>query len=93
MSHPSPLWQRSACALWRRSGQTLVLKANDTDELVTLGHAGLELWVELAEPLTLEEVSIRLAALFGVEPEQVAADLAPLLDDLEDRHLVHRLAA
>lgn len=93
MTRPGPLWQRSACALWRRSGQTLVLKSQDPDELVTLDQAGLALWRELEEPLTLEEVSVRLAALFGADPEQVAADLVPLLDDLEGRRLVHRLAA
>ena len=87
MSHPSPLWQRSACALWRRSGQTLVVKPHDTDELVLLDRAGLELWVELAEPLTFEELSARLAALFGVEPEQVAADLHHQQSAHEDQPL------
>lgn len=87
------VWERDPHVLWRRSGTLVVLKAPAADELVTLDESGLELWSELEQPVTLQEVADRLAERYGVSPSQVAADLEPLFDDLERLHLIHRRVA
>jgi hypothetical protein len=84
------VWERDPHVLWRRIGTRVVLKAPTANELVTLDESGLELWTELEQPVTLQEVADRLGERYGVSPSQVAADLEPLFDDLERLHLIHR---
>lgn len=93
MTEPSPRWERSPYVLWRRSGRRIVLKLPDRDELVILDRSGVELWDELTGPVTVLQVAEVLGVRFGVDPELVAADIVPVLADLEARDLVHRWPA
>ena len=83
---------REPGVLWRRSGDRLLLMPSRSSDVCVLEATGLALWDALAEPAALSEVAARLGALYAVPPEQVAADLEPVLDDLERRHLVRRSA-
>jgi hypothetical protein len=51
------------------------------------GTGGL-LWDLLAEETTVDELTSTLAAAFAVDPEVIAVDIRPVLDDLVERALV-----
>lgn len=87
------VWERDRSVLWRRSGDTAVLKCPDRDDIVTLDGSGLAVWSELERPATVEEVAARLGARFDVPASTVAVDLTRLLADLERLHVVSSHAA
>lgn len=90
---PRVLWVRSPDVLWRRTLEAVVLLAPDTGEIITLTATGQALWEALEEPGTVPEVAARVADGYDVAPEVVAADIAPVLHDLERRHVVRHTAA
>ena len=87
------LWKRDERVLWRRSGNTALLKHPDVDDVVQLDQTGLALWSALNVPATLVQVAERLALRYGVDPTQVAHDLGPVLSELEGLQLVRRTCA
>lgn len=83
---------REPGVLWRRSGDQVLLMPAASLDVCVLGETGLALWEALAEPVGLREVSVRLSARYEVPAERVAADLEPVLEDLDRRQLVRRCA-
>jgi hypothetical protein len=72
-------WARNAEALWRRTGDDVLVLAPEGDGVVALGHPGSEVWDVLAAPATAPEVIGALATLAGDEP---LPDVERLLEDL-----------
>jgi hypothetical protein len=46
------------------------------------------LWELLTEPIELSELSAVMATAFAVDPQVIAADVLPILEDLTRRGLV-----
>jgi hypothetical protein len=74
--------------LWRRSGDAVVLLPAGAQQVLTLEGSGVHLWHLLAEPIALDEAAATLAEAYGTTPDRVAADIAPVLDDLSRRNAV-----
>ena len=76
---------RSPRTLWRIAGDSVVLlPVIDDDEsspLVISGSAAL-LWHLLDRPISIGELSGRLAAAYGVESSLICADVSPLIERL-----------
>jgi hypothetical protein len=86
-------WARNDAVLWRRSGAAIVLKLPKDTEIVALEHSGHALWEALAEPATLRQLVLRLGDGYDVAAEVIEQDLRAVLEDLERRDFVRRVAA
>jgi Coenzyme PQQ synthesis protein D (PqqD) len=73
--------QRSKRALWRRTTRGLVVLPPRGEPIVVSGPA-VPIWDILAEPVTAEELSERLAARFAVPAQRVLSQIAPVLQQL-----------
>lgn len=60
----------------------------DTGSCFALDPIGAVIWQWLDQPLTLDQLCLKLLDLYEVEPEVCRADVARLLDDLLDAGLV-----
>jgi hypothetical protein len=67
--------------LWR-AGEFGVVLAAPGHEPLTLTGTGRALWDALAQPIDPGVLATDLAASFRADPAVVAADLAPVLDEL-----------
>ncbi|MGH9178401.1 MAG: PqqD family protein [Acidimicrobiales bacterium] len=74
--------------LWRRTATAVVLLPLEHGEVFELAGTGAALWDVLAEPVTLGEAADALSTAFGTSPEQVAADIEPVLVELARRGVV-----
>lgn len=88
----APRLRRRPDVLWRRSLDAVVLLPTGADDVITLAGTGPALWELLAEWRTAEDLVEILAAAFGAEVGAVAADVAPLLTELEIRRVVETAA-
>jgi hypothetical protein len=75
-------YRRRPDALWRRSLAAVVVLPRGSDEPITLGATGPEVWELLAEWRTLDDFAAVLAELHAADPATVAADVTRLLDTL-----------
>jgi hypothetical protein len=57
-------WARAAEALWRRSGDEVIVLPRHATDPIGLGHPGSEVWEVLTEPASAADVRARLG---GVE--------------------------
>ncbi len=86
---PAIRWRRSVDALWRVVPGGLVALALDGEarpQLIT-GPA-VETWDLLEDPHTVVDLIALLAQRYGVDPDDVADDVAGLIADLADHGLV-----
>ncbi|MGH3371757.1 MAG: PqqD family protein [Nocardioidaceae bacterium] len=68
--------------LWRRTYDRVVLLLPGSGEFVTLKGTGCDLWAALEAPGSLGELAERLAEAYGAPVAQIAADIAPVIDEL-----------
>ncbi len=76
------VWRRDARALWRRSGQRAIVLAPGRDDHLLLTGTAYAIWQLLTEPMDESAVADAVAAAYGVEADQVGAELQPFLEDL-----------
>jgi Coenzyme PQQ synthesis protein D (PqqD) len=81
---------RSDRVLWRRGFQSVLLLQPGRHEVVSLSGAGTALWELLATPRTVAEAADRLSGEYGVPADQVATDIAGVLEDLAKREILYR---
>lgn len=86
-------WVRREDVLWRSAGASVLLMRVDEPGIVTLEHSGWAVWLALEQPVTVREVATQLAEVYGESVERIMNDLQDVLSDLEQRHLVRRVAA
>ena len=65
------------------SGQTVMLDP-ESDRYLRLNETGGMLWEELAEPMTIAELSARLAERAGIDPERADTDTIAFVRGLLD---------
>ena len=75
--------QRSERTLWRRTTRGLVVLPPHGEPIVVSGPA-VPIWEILAEPVTAEELSERLAARFALPAQRVLSQIVPVLQRLRD---------
>jgi hypothetical protein len=75
------VYQRAE-VLWRRTFDRLLLLVPTNGEAVTLQGTGADLWAQLAEPGSIAELAERLAEAYVAPVEQIASDIAPVLEAL-----------
>ena len=81
-------YARRERVLWRRSGDAVVLLPADGSQVFTLEGSGVDLWQLLAEPIALDEAARALADVYGTTSDEVAADIAPVLEELSRREVI-----
>ncbi len=93
MSDAPPRYQRHPEALHRQleDGVLLLAGRGDQDQPVFVEGTGSVLWELLADPWSLDELVAALAEAYGADPAEVAAGVAPVLDQLVDEGVVTRL--
>lgn len=75
-------WSRDPRALWRRSGDRVIVLTPDRDDPLVLTGVGCASWELLAAPMVEGELFATLGELYGVDDDQVAGDLVPFLEQL-----------
>jgi hypothetical protein len=79
-----PVYRRGD-VLWRRTYDRVLILMPASGEVLTLQATACEMWAALEDPGSLDEVSRRLAAVYDAPLEQIASDVAPVLEELERR--------
>jgi hypothetical protein len=82
---------RNEAVLVRRTPDGLVLLPLPRRQVVTVTGAGSLLWDLLEEPRSVEQLGLLLADTFAAEPEHIARDIAPVVEDLAARRVLHRI--
>ncbi len=78
----APRLERAPSTLWRAGEFGVVLLAPRAAAPVTLGGTGRGLWDALAEPRTREQLASDLAAAYDADPQVVADDIEPVVEQL-----------
>jgi hypothetical protein len=86
-------YRRTPRALNRTVGPEVVLAAADREGFDVLPGTAAAVWILLDEPATLVTVAEKLSALYDTTADRIAADVAPLLDELVDRGWLEQLDA
>ena len=68
--------------MWRRGDFGVVVLGEGRPEPLTLAGTGVAIWDALDRPQRRRDLVDRLAAEFGADRALVAADVAPVVDDL-----------
>lgn len=84
-------YARAEAVLWRRTATAVVLLPLEDGDVFELAGTGAALWDLLAEPVTVGEAAVALSTAFRTSPEQVAADIEPVLVELARRGVVTEL--
>ena len=69
--------------VWRRTYDRVIILVPDGVGFLTLSATGCDLWAALEQPGTVRALAQRLAAIYGAPVEHIAADIVPVIEDLE----------
>jgi hypothetical protein len=78
----SHVWGRDPRALWRRSGDRVIVLPSTADAPLVLTGTGRVAWELLHEPTPEEELIGALAELYGTDRDTVGRELVPFLRGL-----------
>ena len=82
---------RRADVLWRATMDAVLIRPPGATELTKLAGTGRSLWAVLEEPTSFDDVCTRLATEYDAAVDEVAADVAPVVDDLVERGVLERV--
>jgi hypothetical protein len=74
--------QRDERVVWRYAADSVVLLPPGATDPILLGGTGQDLWVLLAEPITLTTIIDALAQAYGMPSESIAADVTSVVEML-----------
>lgn len=83
-------WQRDPCALWRRSGDRIVVAPSGAGDSVLLEGTAAITWRLLEEPMEHTELLALLGGLFEADPDTIETEVEPFLVQLVDIGAVAR---
>jgi hypothetical protein len=75
-------WRRHPQALWRRSGDRVLVLTSGGDGPLLLTGVGCVSWELLASPMAEGELFATLGELYGVDDDRVVGDIVPFLEQL-----------
>ncbi|MEO8374517.1 MAG: PqqD family protein [Sphingomonas bacterium] len=84
------MWTRDAECVGTEVEDALVLLDLDGGSYFALNGPAADIWEALAEPVSQAQLVDRLVAKYRVSPEQCAASVARVLDDLAGKGLARR---
>lgn len=84
------VYRRNPAVIHRDTLNGVLLLAPDSDEPVLVTSPGDVVWELLERPTAFGELVMLLADAYKAPAEQVANDIAPLLDELCTMHVVER---
>jgi pyrroloquinoline quinone biosynthesis protein D len=91
MPQDDPLYRRKTDVLAAQLSEAeLVLLGPASERYVGLDPVAADVWAALDVPRTVAQLAAALAARYDAPPDQIAADIAPMLAQLEDEGLVER---
>jgi Coenzyme PQQ synthesis protein D (PqqD) len=77
-----PAYRRRSDVPWRRSLDAVLFLPPSASEPVTLAGTGPEVWDLLQDPHSLGALAAELATRHETDPEVVAGDVSPVLEEL-----------
>lgn len=83
-----PLRLRTDDLTWREVGDELVVLKLSTGTYLTLNTVGRELWQQLEDGTTGDELAKGLVDRYGITTGQAAEDVAAFVTDLRNRELL-----
>ena len=86
----SPRYRKPDHVGWVVDEGAVIVMHLGTGEWIGLPDQGAQVWQLLMERGDADEVVEELAQVYGVEPALIAADVGPLLEDLEARELLEK---
>ena len=91
MPADDPMIRRSPDVLAAQLSEAeLVLLGPQSERYVGLDPIAADVWAALETPRTLSQIAQSLAAHYNAPPDRIAADIAPMLERLEQEGLVER---
>jgi hypothetical protein len=69
--------------------EELVILNMAKNNYIALNDIGRRIWELIESPIRVEDLNELLSREFQATPEQIAADVLPFLNNLEDEGLVH----
>jgi hypothetical protein len=78
----SRIWSRDPRAVWRRSGDRVIVLPAAAERPLVLTGTGRVSWELLADPLTEGELIATLVELYGTDEETIGRELLPFLQEL-----------
>lgn len=78
---PEPRYVRDRRVLWRRTADGIVVRRRERQP-GTISGTGEVLWDLLEEPRTLTALADELSHVYSASADQIARDIAPVLDEL-----------
>ena len=79
---PPARYRRAASALWRGTGQGVLILPEGAKEPLAVGGAGRELWDMLDVPRTIDEAAAELAGRYGLNAQDVEEGIAQVFQHL-----------
>ena len=73
---------RRGDVLWRRTTDRVIILLPASGEFLVLQGTGCDLWDALKQPRSLDELAERLSGAYGATVQHIAADIAPVLEEL-----------
>lgn len=73
---------RRGDVLWRRTVDRVVILLPDSGEFLVLQGTGCDLWGALEHPGSVAELADRLSVPYVSSVEEIAADIAPTIEQL-----------
>jgi len=76
-------WEyRRGNVLWRQTVDRVIIMIPSSGESFALKGTGCDLWAALHEPGSVVQLAERLSGVYGASIEQIAADIAPVIEEL-----------
>lgn len=88
-----PLYARAAPLLEAEIDEEIVGLDREQGEVFGFNAVASTVWRLLDQPKTAEDLCLRLVESYDVPPDQCAADVAELLDQLMEMNLVKQIPA
>ena len=73
---------RRGDVLWRRTVDRVVILLPGSGEFLALKATGCDLWGALEESGSIRQLAERLSLAYGASVDQIAADIAPVIQQL-----------
>jgi hypothetical protein len=87
-----PAYRRRPDVLWRRSLDAVLLLPRGSEDVVTVGGTGADVWALLDTWRDLDSLVTLLAPHYSGDRARIAADVQALLRELEGRAAVEAAA-